>query len=499
MTDSLLSVDVDAALRKLSSTQLASEALAPGELARCLFRSGADELRIRSGRKSVVMEAPGAVLAPRLLRSLATLWDRTRRAEDRLDALEHLEVQGALSWLALCSFGVEARGPSGTLSVFYGRAVYEQGGPTSTTVELRHKRNAQTVGLLRSRLAHSRKRVSIDGKVLETRPLSRAAFVYPIDSPKVSGAVFLEVSDDLGLEVVVEHEVVRSERRVPARDGIVCHAVVHCAPSPPKDALDEIVLEASARAFEAARDALEQGDPATKRRVLPLLLARAAEVGGAEALAQSFVAETAAGRWLRGRDFERRARWRWLAPDEDRVEPDPAVLSVDERCRAYLARIYGAEFEYGAAARWRVSGLRRLVARLSSAREQLQLRVRKLRRLEPQGRIEDDALTPGELQVLSAVRRALANGDFRLLGESLEGQWDVAVFEIAAHPLPPTATRTIPIARGHPAFRAAASLVDAEPELIYPFLVALFGGFDGWGRRKHNKMGCQDQKRFRGI
>ncbi len=104
MSDSLLSIDYRAALKKLAWAQLQGSWELPTELARMAIAAGARSvvLQITAGR--LALAAPGARLSPRTISDFASLLDRALPAVERHRALVELEEQDAFALSAIaCS------------------------------------------------------------------------------------------------------------------------------------------------------------------------------------------------------------------------------------------------------------------------------------------------------------------------------------------------------------------------------------------------------------
>ena len=126
----LLTIDVDAELRKLATAQLQGPWQIPAELARRSMAAGASKVDVTFSRRRVRVEDDGRAVEEAQVRALAELLNPSAPAATRHAALLSLEAAGAvpllaLAGLALTSLSLESRGggrPSVRLDVGRGRA-----------------------------------------------------------------------------------------------------------------------------------------------------------------------------------------------------------------------------------------------------------------------------------------------------------------------------------------------------------------------------------------
>lgn len=98
---SLLTIDVESELRKLTQAQLQGPWQLPAELVRRALRGGATRVEIEIGRASLQVRSLGDSVPFESLRELAALLDNKRSPQRRHRALSALEQAGALSLLGL--------------------------------------------------------------------------------------------------------------------------------------------------------------------------------------------------------------------------------------------------------------------------------------------------------------------------------------------------------------------------------------------------------------
>lgn len=98
---SLLTIDVESELRKLTQAQLQGPWQLPAELVRRALREGATRVEVELGRSQLRVRSVGGAVPFEVLRELAALLDEGRKPERRHRALATLERRGALSLLGL--------------------------------------------------------------------------------------------------------------------------------------------------------------------------------------------------------------------------------------------------------------------------------------------------------------------------------------------------------------------------------------------------------------
>lgn len=98
---SLLTIDVESELRKLTQAQLQGPWQLPAELVRRAIRQGASLVEVEFGRAQLIVRSRGGPVRAPVLRQLNALLDGQRSPERRHRALSELERAGALSLLGL--------------------------------------------------------------------------------------------------------------------------------------------------------------------------------------------------------------------------------------------------------------------------------------------------------------------------------------------------------------------------------------------------------------
>jgi hypothetical protein len=102
---SLLTIDVESELRKLTQAQLQGPWQLPAELARQAIRTGATRVEVELGRTQLRVRSDGGEVSLAVLRELAALLDSKREPQRRHQALSALERAGALALLGVVGLG----------------------------------------------------------------------------------------------------------------------------------------------------------------------------------------------------------------------------------------------------------------------------------------------------------------------------------------------------------------------------------------------------------
>lgn len=186
---SLLTIDVESELRKLTQAQLQGPWQLPAELVRRAIRRGADLVEVEFGRAQLVVRSRGGAVPADVLRELSALLDGQRSPERRHRALSALERAGALSLLGLVGLdpaalsivspGAHPSGDAMGLSWRRGKGVEYQRfagdtQPEQTQISVRGSKLDR--GRARTWLSEVARYASVDIRV-DGKPLRRAARV----------------------------------------------------------------------------------------------------------------------------------------------------------------------------------------------------------------------------------------------------------------------------------------------------------------------------------
>jgi hypothetical protein len=502
---SLLTIDVESELRKLTQAQLQGPWQLPAELVRRALRGGATRVELELGRNGLKIRSVGDSVAYASLRELAALLDNKRSPQRRHRALSALEQTGALSLLGLVGLT-----PS-SVSIISPNA-----NPEGETMGLNWERDgAITLQRFRppypdhvevivrgTKLDRARAREWLIGAarfapadiVLDGRPLARATnqgfgevfSLAPLlagPGPAVVGTLAIPREGELARLYLLQDGLVTThmslteapcfeaaiETRTFAEPGASAarlrDVVTPMIPTIVTAAVEHMIAIASEGRLEANERArltqlllhAARRDRAHAKTIARLPLFRGLERDGRErwsdllALRQS-VQEEGGERLLDA-----------LFPDQDPAEfaPEGRVYVLDESERALLGELLELGFRQP---RRRVEA-RRGLARL--LREGPRLRVREiLAGLRPSGRpLSDSELEPDERHLLGMLRAQLVGCEITMC----TGAGPVRRLR---------APDKLLLARECDRVRAAVRVVGHDAAWVYPALLALLDGHE---------------------
>lgn len=495
---SLLRIDVEAEIRKLSGRRFRTAADYAVELVRWVASQRPMRVEIRVSRRELEVSHDGSGLVGASLRRLAAVFDPRRTDEERHAALVALEREhglGPLSAFAARSPRVTITGmvdgrPLG-LEIAVGRR------PRSFDVEPREGFSIRVRGrgrrprlerrLLRESCRWSTVPIRIDGRVV-SRGLVLDDCLLQVDlhNPRMLGVVGLPRSSDLVRIERLRHGVRAEELVRPPAGGMVYHA----AADERDDDLDaswRTLRRAARKLYERLAQRCEELGGADRSRALELLFDRYEHTQESSLLSgvKAFLRVGAPPidlEAVRRLTDERRL---FALDSSERVEDYDVsgreVLRLDQLQRRFLLRQLAAVLpppprrvsRGGFSARLRAAGrfLRDSLARLLGG--------------GPGRPLPDDELDPAELRFLEAVRGEIRSGAFSLPdgGKPFE-----AIVRMAEGQRRPWTRRErfdgrtqYLVARGHPLVEQMVDSCDDEPSYIYPAMYALTDGHDGYG------------------
>ena len=488
--DDLLTIDVEAALRKLATATLEGTWQAPAELVRRAVRAGAARVWVRLGRRRVFVRDDGASLAPGLRRRLDVLLDARRPATVRHEALVALEEHPAL--LAVAALRpVRARIETGR----------EKG--TSIDLDVRDLDVEAARRWLRVSTRFAEAEIVVDGASLP-RGFAEALVEVPLE-PALSGRLAVTPGLDAAQVWLLSAGVVSAHVTLP--DAPVFEAAVETAPlagSPTPAAHREAIapyLESLADQAAGAMLALADRDLTDEQRrfVRVQLLRTAAKGRRRDDVLRAPLYPVVIGpdareaRRVSLLDLGREVPLPCLEPDADAsvfVLPPGPVAVLDAEERSLLARRLGWRFRPVRPRRFR-PGLR-LYWRRSLVRIRDRIRGATARALHPGlGRpLPESALRAPERALLQALRAALPGAEITLTGG-------------AAAPRRVGGAWRLP--RRHPETAAAARLVAREPAWAHAVVLGLLDGglapadatVEAWRRRSDPSGGGPSSRRVR--
>ena len=303
----LLTIDVDAELRKLATAQLEGPWQIPAELVRRSLAAGASQIDVHFGRHRVRIDDNGAALSEPQVRALADLLDPQAATAHRHHALLELEAAGAVALLALAGIALTSLSLSCTggkraplhLEVRRGKPPQFRVGTPSIT----DKPSLTRIEIIAEGLEIKRARqwleeaarfvgssLTIDGKAVPDGYddyLVGAAIDVKLDTMPLAGRIWIPPNNDTPRLWILKHGLIAAHHGLTKSPTFEVTLEVG-AIAPPRataaDLRDLVAPTLPALAKEAVKLLLSAGErmpamgPAAQNRLLRLLL-EAARLG----------------------------------------------------------------------------------------------------------------------------------------------------------------------------------------------------------------------------
>ncbi len=492
MSERLLTIDVQAAWRKVSIGRLRNADQVPLALARCLAGLAPGALRIRLRRSRLQLEAASRPLGPEAFELLERLFDHRRDELERHTALERLEVLGLLDLLVAFTAGAKTvlvqAGPPTSLrliarsdqvlldslpagSGFEGNLLVLtglEGNPGRQLSELEeHLRFAPfAVEVNRTRVDR--------GLHLGGVALQRAFAVGPVE-----GLVGLPMEGRAARTRLVVDGVVTRQVWDSPPSGAVWEAVVRCPAGFDQRALAEVSRQVAELYREIAGRYAGLLGP-VQERLRQLVFGLADGGAGARAVAGIPIFRRVGAGGVDPDALRAAAQGRVIRAIGPGARPERYDLSgqvfvLDERDRTFIERHLGLQVREPAR---RPSKVLRLASLLARARERLGRGLRAgIRRLALGRAIGPDDLSPAEAAFLDSVQAALdqgvVSGQRRTRAVFCRGGlagWRWSVDEGGA--------AWLQIGRANRVVRQMVAAFAREPGSLFPALVLLGDGRD---------------------
>lgn len=504
----LLTIDVDAEIRKLSTCQLASEAERCVELVRLSVRLGASAVNVGVDRRAATIVASGARFAEAALGQLAILADASRPAAERHEAFVGLEATYGPGLVSL------AAAPWAEVTTDHG------GGGSRWTLRTRRRSQMQSRPPAPAAVTF---RVGRSGSPGETQRAVAAACAFaglPIVVNDRRTSRGLHVEDCLlttrsvverfevlvGLPrrgalsrtIVLLNEIVYKDRYRLSRRGFV-HAAVVWAAGPLESGdlarVDELVRRLRYELyFELGRR--YPSLPAPDQRIARELLLRRAGVGRDPAVLRGVpLFRTLAGRTLDLDAVVRSAREGavWAVDPKVRAHRflvDPGrVLVLEGVERDFLANHLGVTPRPPPASGTDAS-LVRIVAYLRRQRRRAAARLTNLLgRILSSRPLPRSEWTPVEVELIEGLMNEIGSGRFTLPGFAPQLSRCLEVKLVERGNLPLRVRRhshhlEVRLPRRDPRVTRMLRAFGRDPTSLHAILVALFGGHDGYAELK---------------
>ncbi len=507
----LLTIDVDAELRKLATAQLQGPWQIPAELVRRSMAAGASRVDVSFSRRRVRVEDDGRVIDASQVQALAELLNPEGSARSRHAALLSLEAVGAvpllaLAGLSLTSLTLESSGEGGSRV----RLVVRRGKPPSLSREARREGDSSggtRIELVAETLEVKRARewleevgrfagaaLRVDG---EAGPdglrdyLVSAPVEIPFGERSVRGRIGIPHSGDTPRLWILQHGIVVTHQgltKAPTFEALL-ELGSQVAPRATAADLRELVAptlvplseEAVTLMLRAARRLPEMGAEGQSRLIRLLLQAarlgrKRREIEGAR-LVPCLVGHDEAPVWrsiaeLRGTNGGARAAIPAIypgRPTDEVILGGVPVAVLGSSARSAITELFGLRFgpaprQVGQSGRgrWSADLLDRLSDLSGSIAAALHLGI------GPP--LEDSALSPAELRLVEHLRAVIPSGGAEAPQEVFLCRGRGRIRQTRGEP------RRLLLPRDNPDVRACVGAIAEDAAWIYPASVVLLGG-----------------------
>ena len=504
----LLTIDVEAEIRKLCGDQVGPGDV-PIELVRLAVRVGAHSVRVDLGSRFTTLVAAGAHLDLATLEALAMLADPHAGPDQRHAALLHCEAtygRGLLSLVAATEATVISADASGRYSLTLRsgeRPSFCRAPASGAHLTMRIKRSgarAPERAALGRACRHASLPVLVDGKRVSYGPRLEGCFLEGrLEAGPYEIFVGLPAKGELCHTIVLRHEVVCKENLGLSPRGFTHVALVRDR-TPGDDPIamrriKDLVRSARQELYTRLRRTFASLSMANQNAGRELLLRRAEHGGGPNELYGVPLFRRLLGSPIDLTELQRiahqRVVWaiepsatghRWLG---ERTE----IFVLSAREREYLTRQLGLVAQQPASSPADSAFPRLWLQARNLARIAARVAQRGWSRLAGHRVAPPSALTPTESLFVTAILNEIAAGRFTLpeIAPRLSQRAVVHLSERGSLPLVVRrigAELCVLVPRSHPRVQRMMTALARDPSLLYPTMLALFGGHDGYGPRK---------------
>ena len=492
----ILSVDIEALIRKRSAYTFRSPHHYPVELVRDAARRGATEVSLRFSHSRVEIADDGAPHTDEELQAMAILLDPEARTPERVSAMDRFETLRGLGLLAAI-----APGPS---RLHIERAESSPGeleyrpGTSPTLVATRHHRNrilierrgqpAEERRIVRDWCRWARLRITVDGEEIGGREAPPHLGLTQIrgETTEASGLLWLPISGEACRVRLLDQGIQWRLAAYEPDHGLLYEAAVESPEIPPgklRSRLRALALDLYVRAMEA-RPSLP---PDGQDRLDELVFLHHRRTDSRHLMGSYSPFQVAGTTQLLNLDSIRdRAATGAIAALTSTADPehysleDREALLLTPRQWDYLEEHAGVPLVPPPKRPRRRGLLRRALGDLGRTLRRMagSLLIGSPRPIRP----ED--MEPGEAALVEGFAEALRTGRCYLPG--LEGLREVQVVLVAGGTWRPAAVintgsePTVALHRANRDVKRAARAVGEDEDLIYLALPLLFNGHDGW-------------------
>lgn len=507
---SILSIDVHEEIRKICGQQLSSPAERLVELVRTVVRYGARAVRIQVGLRWATIDSVGGSIPNDVIEHLSTLGETRLPAKKRHSALVACEGQNLVGLMSLLGSGeaeIESATEAGSLRLDLaagGRPIVTRGSQRPAGIQIRvgrRGRRRDEIVALRSACKFASLPIFLSGELISAGLVTEDCFLeMTMRSGGLECRVGLPRAGELCQTTTLCQEVVCRESYSLSRRGFVHLAVVRDSRATGPDrirtaAVQRLVQTARQKLYASMRESLSALSLADRRVARNLLFRRCERSGDL-----SHIEGLRLFRLLNGDvvDVDRlraaarkgaiwavetsASRRHWL------VHPAEVFL-LDAREREFVVKELGmrvmhppsltrdtllsrAQREFVALGRRLRDGLRSLAARVAG--------------VQP---LNHTLLEPAERQLIAALQAELGCGRYVPPGLPRDVSREMRILMSRRGSLPLRVRRTggglcLLVPRHHPQVKRMVAAFSREPASLYASFAVLFGGHDGFGRRK---------------
>jgi len=496
MTRPLLSIDVEAEIRKLTGQRFKTPADYAVELLKWAAAQRPMRIDISISRACFSLSHDGDGLSPRLTRDLSALFDRRRPDDERHEALVTIEDEAPelLAAFAVPGCRVRIATPSGTRVTAYEYTRdgvmlrVDAGDDDRLTISIRGRGRDIDLerSLLREAGRYSIVPVFVDGERVNHGPkLDDTVVQVDLRNERLHGVVGLPSKSDLVRVVRLKRGIRVEEKLLASVGGMILHAVVD-ENEDDFDATSGTLRRAGRRLYRRMAEMYDELTDDRRARAVELLLTRYEHTREPELLQgiRAFAVASGQPLDLAGiRRFAERGALYAISLDEPLRRYDLSgrtVLRLTARQRRFLEKELGAQLSVPALRR----GDRGFFAAVARFRKSLS------ERLSPRfggsaGRpVADEDLSPEERGFLTAVRAEIRAGAFSLPGEARPFGLRFRMAERQRRPLVRVersdGANEYRVSRDHPLVRSMVDAYRVSPAFLYPALASLAEGHDGY-------------------
>ena len=496
MTRPLLSIDVEAEIRKLTGQRFKTPADYAVELLKWAATQRPMRIDVAVTRATFGLSHDGEGLSPRLTRDLAALFDRRRPEEERHEALVAIEgvAPELLAAFAVSGGRVRITTPSGNRVTAYeysrdGTVLrVDPGDDDRLTISIRGRGRDPALErrMLREAGRHSIVPIFIDGERVNHGPkLDDTVVQVDLRNERLHGVVGLPSKSDLVRVVRLRRGIRVEERLLASVGGMILHAVIDESDDD-FEATSGTLRRAGRRLYRRVAQMYEELTDERRARAFELLLTRYEHTREPELLEGVRTFAVASGQPLDLDGVRRLAaggQLHAISLDEPPRRYDLSgrtVLRLTTRQRRFLEKELGVQL-------W-VPSLRRedlgLAAAVARLRRSLAARFRPPLTGKAGRAVPDDDLEREELAFLEAVRAEIRSGAFSLPGEVRPFGLR---FKMASRQRRPFVRiergdggNEYRVSRDHSLVRRMIDAYARSPAYLYPALSALAEGHDGY-------------------